>query len=148
MPDLGLAAAEDLGVNLDRLILVPSPDAQWLSVLNTLIDVVGIVALGPLSPPSDRMLSTLSGRLREREATLMVRSHWPRTEARIGVVDRHWEGLGAGHGTLEEHRVRVAVTSRNTREARQCDLIIDHAGVRRVDADATVTPIASRRQAG
>jgi hypothetical protein len=148
MPDLGLAAAEDMGVNLDRLILVPSPNAQWLSVVNTLIDVVGIVALGAISAPSDRMLSTLSGRLREREATLMVRSRWPQTEARIAVVDRHWRGLGAGHGTLEEHCVRVAVTPKRSQQTRQCDLIIDHSGARRMGVDATVTNIASHRQAG
>ena len=47
MPDAGLAAAEGMGVNLDRLVLVPRPGEQWLSVVSALIDVVGIVALGP-----------------------------------------------------------------------------------------------------
>jgi hypothetical protein len=46
MPDLGLAAAEELGVNVDRLVLVPSPGAQWMAVVGTLLDVVGVCALG------------------------------------------------------------------------------------------------------
>jgi hypothetical protein len=72
----------------------------------------------------------------------MVRS-WPRTEARIAVVTVTGRGLGAGHGVLEEHCVRVALTPRLGHTTRQCDLLIDHAGARRIDVDATVTNIAT-----
>ena len=148
MPDVGVAAAEDMGVNLDRLILIPSPDQQWLSVVSALIDVVGIVALGVNAVPSDRMLSTLTGRLRERSATLLVRAAWPRTEARIGVDTHAWSGLGAGHGVLHEHRVRVTFTPRLGHTTRECDLLIDHAGARPDHVHASVTDIATRRVAG
>jgi hypothetical protein len=148
MPDVGVAAAEDMGVNLDRLILVPSPDSQWLSVVSALIDVVGIVALGTHAIPSDRMLSTLTGRLREREATLLVRSGWPRTEAQIGVETHAWRGLGAGHGVLHEHCVRITLNARHGHATRRCDLVIDHTGARADIAHAAVTDIATRRNAG
>jgi hypothetical protein len=148
MPDVGLAAAEDMGVNLDRLILIPSPDSRWLSVVSALIDVVGIVALGTHAAPSDRMLSTLAGRLREREATLLVRSRWPRVEARIGVDTHTWRGLGSGHGVLHEHRVRIVLTTRHGHATRHCTVVIDHTGVRADSAHAAVTDIATRRNAG
>jgi hypothetical protein len=148
IPDVGVAAAEDMGVNLDRLILIPRPHQQWLSVVSALIDVVGIVALGSQPLPSDRMLSTLSGRLRERGSTLLVRSDWPRTEGRIAVGDHAWYGLGAGHGILHEHRVRITLTPRLGNTTRECTVLIDHAGARSDRPEAAVTDIATRRNAG
>lgn len=148
MPDLGLAAAEDMGVNLDRLILVPYPAEHWLSVVSALIDVVGIVAMGPLSAPSDRMMGTLLGRLRDREATLVVQSNWPRTDASIGVSEHHWEGLSQGRGILHEHRLGITVRSRTSNAVRRCELVIDAWGVHYRPAQAVVTDLSAHRSAG
>jgi hypothetical protein len=148
MPDLGLAAAEDMGVNLDRLILVPYPAEHWLSVVTALIDVVGIVAVGPLSAPSDRMMGTLLGRLRDREATLVVQSHWPRTEATISVSEHRWQGLGQGRGILHEHRVDITVRSRTSNAVHRCELVIDAWGAHYTPAQAVVTDLSAHRSAG
>jgi hypothetical protein len=43
MPDLGTEAAAGLGVDLDRLVLVPRPGEQWLAVVAALVDVVSVV---------------------------------------------------------------------------------------------------------
>ena len=147
MPDMGLAAAEEMGVNVDRLVLVPYPGQQWFSVLAALIDVVGIVALGSLPAPSDRILSTLTGRLREREATLLVRNDWPRTEASIQV--RHqWSGITQGRGMLDEHRVLISATPRHGHPVRTCEILVDAWGTHEVSRHAAVTDIAAHRQAG
>jgi hypothetical protein len=148
MPDLGLAAAEDMGVNLDRVVLVPHPAEHWLSVVSALIDVVGIVALGPLSAPSDRMMGTLLGRLRDREATLLVQSAWPRTDASISVSEHHWRGLGKGSGVLHEHRVGITLRSRANQSVRRCDMVIDAWGTRYSPSRAVVTDMAAHRNAG
>jgi hypothetical protein len=148
MPDLGLAAAEDMGVNLDRLILVPHPGAQWLPVLSALIDVVGIVALGPLGVPSERQVGTLLGRMRDREATVLVQSAWPRTDASISVSQHHWQGLGQGRGILHEHRVDITVHSRTRRTIRRCEMVIDAWGAHYRPAQAVVTDVFSHRSAG
>jgi len=148
MPDLGLAAAEDMGVNLDRLILVPYPAQHWLSVVSALIDVVGIVAVGPLGAPSDRMMGTLLGRLRDREATLVVQSHWPRTEATISVSEHRWQGLGQGRGILHEHRVDITVRSRTSNAVHRCELVIDAWGAHYTPAHAVVTDLSAHRSAG
>jgi len=148
MPDAGLAAAEGMGVNLDRLVLVPHPGEQWLSVVSALIDVVGIVALGPSRPPSDRALSTVLGRLREREATILSRPGWPRTEASISVSAHRWRGLGEGHGVLHEHHISVVARSRQSAAVRSCEMVIDAWGTHYNPVVAPVTDISRHRSAG
>jgi hypothetical protein len=148
MPDVGLAAGEEMGVNLDRLVVVPFPGQQWLPVVGALIDVVGIVALGSVPAPSDRALSSLTGRLREREATLLVRHAWPRTEASIAVRSHRWQGLGAGHGLLHEHHVSLTLTPRHGHPERSCDIVIDAWGTQRDVSSAQITDITTRREAG
>ena len=147
MPDVGLAAAEELGVNLDRLVLVPSPGAQWMAVLGALIDVVGVCALGSVPPPSDRALSTLYGRLRERQSTVLVRSPWPRVDATLSVEHR-LQGVDTGRGLLREHYVRVKSTPRSGHTTRVCDVVIDHAGVHEASPLAPVIDMAQHRKAG
>ena len=148
IPDAGLAAAEDMGVTLDRVVLVPHPGHQWLSVVSALTDVVGVVVLGGAPVPSERTLSTLMGRLRERESTLLVSSSWPRKEATISVSQHHWQGLGAGHGLLREHRMSVTMTPRYGHSPRQCDLVIDAHGFHSASVDADVIDLAEYRRTG
>jgi hypothetical protein len=147
LPDMGVAAAEDMGVNLDRLVLVPHPGNQWLSVVGALSDVVGIVVMGPQPAPSQRMMETLLGRLRDREATLVVNSAWPRTEANISVTSHQWEGLGSGHGTLQRHRISVTLKTRNNRSPRHCELLVDAWGAHAQER-SSVVDISHYRHAG
>jgi len=148
VPDMGLAAAQDMGVALERLVLVPHPGEQWLAVLGALSDVVGIIVLGPVSPPSQRLIATVAGRLRERASTLLVSSPWPHTEGILSVTSHRWEGLGQGHGMLTRHRVSVAFSSRHNRSPRRCDLVIDAWGAHSASQEAQVTDIARYRSAG
>jgi len=147
LPDMGVAAAEGMGVTLDRLVLVPHPGDQWLSVVGALSDVVGIIVVGPLPIPSQRMIETLLGRLRDRETTLVVNSAWPRTEANISVTSHQWEGLGSGHGTLQRHHISVTLTSRNNQAPRRCELVVDAWGTHAQER-SPVIDIAHYRHAG
>ena len=45
MPGLGLAAAAELGVDLNRMALIPDPGADVLQVVSILIDGVDLVAV-------------------------------------------------------------------------------------------------------
>ncbi len=73
VPDLGVEAAAGLGVDLDRLVLVPHPGEQWLAVVSALTDVVSIVLVHP--PAGKRVSEAVAGRLasrrRQREAVLI-----------------------------------------------------------------------------
>ena len=46
-PDLGLVAAAELGVVLDRLALVPWPGSQWATAVSALLDAVDVVVARP-----------------------------------------------------------------------------------------------------
>jgi hypothetical protein len=147
MPDLGVAAAEEFGVNVDRLVLVPSPGSQWMAVLGALIDVVGVCALGAFPAPSERALSTLYGRLRERESTVLVRSSWPRVDAALAVEHR-WDGVGTRSRSLARAPLAHYCHSPFGTQRSRVRRVIDHTGAREVSPIAPVIDIAQHRKAG
>jgi putative ABC transport system permease protein len=68
MPDLGVAAAAELGVDLDRLALIPDPGAELVAVLSALIDGFDLVVLGPVAPHGvqPQLARRLAGWVRNR----------------------------------------------------------------------------------
>ena len=123
VPDLGLEAAAGLGLDLERLVLVPHPGEQWLSVVSALVDVVSVVLVKPplregRARLGDAAASKLASRLRQREAVLVSLGDgsgesWPRTDARLTVSASTWAGIGAGFGHLTARQVTVSSTSRS-----------------------------------
>ncbi|HEY4214503.1 MAG TPA: hypothetical protein VGM84_23710 [Steroidobacteraceae bacterium] len=114
VPDLGVEAAAGLGLDLERLVLVPHPGEQWLSVVSALVDVVSVVLVKPGGQRlSDAAASKLASRLRQREAVLVSLSSWPRTDARLTVTASTWAGIGAGFGHLTARQVTVSSESRS-----------------------------------
>lgn len=47
MPSLGIVAAAELGVTLERVVLLPRPGADTAAAVGALIDGLDIVVLGP-----------------------------------------------------------------------------------------------------
>lgn len=128
VPDLGLEAAAGLGLDLERLVLVPHPGEQWLSVVSALVDVVSVVLVKPPTQHGrvrirEAAASRLASRLRQREAVLVSLGDgtardgsgesWPRTDARLAVTASTWAGIGAGFGHLAARQVTVSSTSRS-----------------------------------
>jgi hypothetical protein len=68
MPDVGVAAAAELGVELERLALVPDPGAEVAAVLSALIDGFDLVVLGPAVARrmQPQLARRLTGRVRNR----------------------------------------------------------------------------------
>ncbi|WP_246159880.1 hypothetical protein [Microbacterium rhizomatis] len=112
MPELGAEAAERLGVDLDRLVLIPDPGPRWLTVAATIADVLPIVAVRPQGRPMGQEVSRLAARLRERGAVLLVEGAWPQAEAALRVSEPEWSGLGEGYGYLAGRAVTVTASSR------------------------------------
>lgn len=132
--DLGLLAAAQLGVCLDRLAIVPSPGVQWPAVTAALLDGVEAVVLRPPAPASPAQCRKLSARARERGSVLIVLSPagglqsrpgsagglqsrpgsaWPeRVDVRLAVTAANPRGLSAGHGYFQGRRVEVTATGR------------------------------------
>lgn len=106
---LGLEAAAAAGVELSRTILVPDPGDAWLEVTAALIDVLGIVVVRPPGRVSEGDAARLAARLRQRGSILVAWGDWPRCDARLGLSDVEWVGLGTGHGHLQARQATVEV---------------------------------------
>lgn len=111
-PHLGVEAAAELGVDVDRLILIPSPGQRWVPVVAALIDTVGVVLLRLPQGVDEATASRLASRLRQRESALVVVGEWPHPEARVVAGARRWMGLGAGWGRLAECGFSVTTSDR------------------------------------
>lgn len=107
--DFGAEAADDLGVDLRRTVLVPAPGDHWLEVTAALVDVLTVVVLRPTARVDPKSASVLEARLRARSAALVVWGDWPRADARLSAAQVRWHGADHGHGRLRERRLEVVV---------------------------------------
>lgn len=138
-PEIGLAAAADLGVDLSRLGLVPDPGPDVLRVISVLADGLDLIALSSGSggmttsrsagnrlhnssaPPIVTMTHSrrrvLTGRLRQGRAALLVHGPWPGADLVLTVRGARWSGLGNGHGRLRGCELEVALSGRRAGSA-------------------------------
>ncbi len=113
IPEFGAEAAAELGIVLDRLVLVPSPDEHWLTVTAQLTEVLPIVLVRPpAAGASPAETARLASRLRQRDATLLVAGPWSGAEATLETTGSSWTGIGAGWGYLAARELDVVVTAR------------------------------------
>lgn len=113
LPEFGAEAATNFGIDLARLVLVPSPGDQWLAATAALVDVLPLVVVQPQRSVGDAEASRLSARLRQTGCTLIVAGAWPQSEAALHITGTRWDGLGTGHGYLSGRQLRVDVLGRN-----------------------------------
>ena len=108
MPTLGLVAAAELGVALERLALVPEPGGQWATVAAALLDAVDVVMVAPPGRVRPSDARRLAAKARDRGAVLVPVTAWPEAaDIRLGVASSTWEGLGEGHGRLRARGMEV-----------------------------------------
>lgn len=107
VPDLGVLAAVERGISLERTVLVPDPGELWLEATAALVDVLGLVVLKPPARVSESLAAKLGARLRKREAALVTLGEWPRAEVRLRTEGIRWSGLQLGEGHLRERRAAV-----------------------------------------
>lgn len=124
MPELGAEAAERLGVDLGRLVLVPEPGARWLAVASTLADVLPVVVVRPQGRMAGAETARLAARLRDRGTVLLVQGPWPQAEATLRVSEPEWSGLGDGHGYLAGRTLTVTASSRRWPVPRRSRLML------------------------
>lgn len=127
MPELGAEAAEKLGVDLDRLVLIPDPGPRWLAVAATVADVLPVVAVRPQGRPMGQEVSRLAARLRERGTVLLVEGDWPQAEAALRVSEPEWTGLGEGYGYLAGRALTVTASSRRWPVPRRSRMLLPAA---------------------
>jgi len=115
LPRLGMVAAAEAGVVLERLALVPRPGTDLVGVLAALTDGMDLVAV---AAPGRRLHSAevrrLVARARQRGTVLVGFGGWPAADLRLSVRAAAWQGLGAGHGTLRARQVTVRLDGRGS----------------------------------
>lgn len=114
MPTLGLVAAAEFGVALDRLALVPDPGPEWPSVVAALLDGVDVVVVAPPGPVAAALASRLAARARQRGGVLVPYGSWSGADVVLETAGGAWQGLGRGRGRLSR---RELVISRRGRGA-------------------------------
>ena len=115
LPSLGLVAAGELGVRLDRLVLVPSPGEKWAAVVASLLDGVDLLLLDPGRRARPGEARRLSARARERGVVMVLVDvpRWPEPpDVALTITEPIWQGLGHGDGRLGSRRLEVISSGR------------------------------------
>jgi len=111
-PDLGMLAAADAGVALERVALVPRAGDDPAGVVAALLDGMTYVVVGPDARLTTSERRRLLARARERGSGLVSVGPWEQAAVRLDVVAHRWSGTDAGGGYLRRCELDVARTAR------------------------------------
>jgi hypothetical protein len=112
VPSLGMLAAAESGIVLERLALVPNPGPEWPTVVAALIDGVDLVVTAVPGAVSGSIAGRLVARARQRGSVLVPFGNWAGADVTLQVMQGMWEGLGAGRGRLRRREVTVVARGR------------------------------------
>jgi hypothetical protein len=125
-PELGLVAAAEAGMRLERLALVPEPGVDLMAVSFALLEGMDVVvvagpALGRIRA-ADRQ--RLAARARRGGAVLVALGPWRGADVELRGTDTQWHGLEAGAGRLCARRVGVQAQGRGLAGGRSTRLML------------------------
>ncbi len=130
LEELGLVAGDELGLRLDRVVMVETPaPEQWATVIAALVEVVDVVCLGPTPAIGIRDARRLMARAREQDAVLFHLDgggSWPQAlDVTLEVEPGAWSGIGEGFGYLRSRSASVVATGRRSMaQPRRCDVLL------------------------
>lgn len=131
LPHVGVAAAVELGVAPERLVMVAEPaqrfdDEQWAEVLAAMIDGFDVLLLGPGAHAVKVVTARrLVARLQSRGAVLLSvggASGVFGADLRFEATDAVWQGLGNGYGVARGRRARVQLSGRRVPRPRRAEM--------------------------
>jgi hypothetical protein len=112
LPQFGVRAAVDAGLDPDRLLLISAPGAGWPQVVAALLDGCEIVLLRPPQQPSAQLRRKVEAAVRRYSGVLVVAGDWDGAGIRLRIGRQEWAGIGAGHGRLRARRAQVIADGR------------------------------------
>ena len=113
LPSLGLVAAVEVGVVLERFPLVARPGDEWPAVVAALVDAVDVVLVCLPRHVRSGDARRLMAKARDRGAVLITTGSTAlAADVRLSVASCAWEGLGKGHGRLRARRIDVVASGR------------------------------------
>jgi hypothetical protein len=135
VPTIGLDAASEFGIALERVVAVRTGDAaksgtplaaRWPDVVAAAADGFDLLITrvpGDASPAAIRKVAT---RVRQRNVVMLVLGD-PGPLSCDGVLDAdaaRWMGLGDGHGHLQRRQLVVEASGRRVHGRRRCQLAL------------------------
>ncbi len=112
LPQLGVAAAAEAGLDPDRMLLIADPGSGWPQVVASLLDGCELVLLRPPDRPSASLRRRIEATVRRSGGVLVVAGDWDGAQIRLLVAHQEWTGIGLGHGRLRARRVQIEVAGR------------------------------------
>lgn len=115
---IGLEAAREVGVAIERVLVVTTPDrASWGATIGALIGAVDVIVFGaPRHSVQPREYRRMASRCRERGTVLMELASPTdgqlQYDVSFEVTPVGWNGLGQGFGRLMSRHLDVAVSGR------------------------------------
>jgi len=112
VPDLGVLAAAETGVEPGRMMLVPEPGPRWAEVAAAMLDACEVVLLRPPGRAPAQVRWRLETAARRSGAALIVAGTWDGAPVRLHVARQQWDGIGDGCGRLRARRAEVVAEGR------------------------------------
>ncbi len=112
IPEFGVAAAADAGLDPARLLLIPDLGSNWPQAVISLLDGCDLVVLRPPSRPPAQARRKLEATVRRHGSVLLVAGDWEGAQVRLRIAAHEWAGIGSGHGRLRGRRAQVIADGR------------------------------------
>ncbi|MCS6710643.1 hypothetical protein JSY14_00880 [Brachybacterium sp. EF45031] len=142
LPDLGLRAALDAGLDPTRLALITGCSVeerpQLPQVLSAVVDGVGVVVLGPRLQLPPALWRSLTSRARAQDSLVLAATPPGRADLHLSTAAGQWEGLGSGSGRLRRRHLEVEATGRGIAGRRRASVLLPQVqGLLQADASRT-----------
>ena len=125
-PTIGLDAASEFGIALERVVAVRTEAARWPDVVAAAADGFDLLIARVPPDASPSAMRKVATRLRQRDVVMLVLGD-PGPLSCDGVLDAdraEWIGLGDGHGHLQHRRLVVEASGRRLHGRRRCELAL------------------------
>ncbi len=115
--DPGVVALAELGVDLERLALVPDPGSGWADTAAALVDGLEVVLVRPPARAAMTAARHLVARTRDRQVVLVVLTRraegWPEpADVHLQLGETSWWGVERGHVPLRARHAEVRSSGR------------------------------------
>jgi hypothetical protein len=122
VPTIGLDAASEFGIALERVVAVRAGTSRWPDVVAAAADGFDILIARVPIDVSPSVMRKVATRLRQRDVVMLVLGD-PGPLSCDGVLTAdgaEWVGLGDGHGHLQHRRLVVEASGRRLHGRRRC----------------------------
>jgi hypothetical protein len=126
VPTIGLDAASEFGIALERVVAVRTDATRWPDVVAAAADGFDILIARVPADASPSAMRKVTTRLRQRDVVMLVLGD-PGPLSCDGVLTAggaEWIGLGDGYGHLQRRRLVVEASGRRLHGRRRCRLTL------------------------